>query len=127
METIQYNVNRAPDSIRERITPRDLYWGDQAHEFENDGYDFVIGSDLIYAHEVHEPLSQTYRILTEKVLPSGKHPVGYLAVIRRFKWEENFFEMMTKIFKVETVLEFQEIAIYRYTRLEDVETEEDLD
>lgn len=120
----QYNVNNAPQNIREKITCKPLLWGEEeASQYIDEGHDFVIGSDLIYAHENIPPLVKTYEVLTDPLLPNGKHPVAYLAVIRRFNWEEKFFELMKNKFSCEAVLTFGDITINRYTRLEDLETE----
>lgn len=124
LDVPQYNVERAPQHIKERIQCKPLLWGEEeASNYVNEGHDFVIGSDLIYAHENIPPLVKTYEILTEPLRPDGTHPVAYLAVIRRFKWEENFFELMSQKFTCETILTFGDISINRYTRLEDVSAE----
>ena len=56
------------------------------------------GSDLIYAKEGIPPLVETFNTL---LLPSGG--IGYLASIRRFAWEDSFFEGMNERFVAEKV------------------------
>eukprot|EP01084_Bolivina_argentea_P225670 381287_1 len=76
----------------------ELLWGKKdANKYVNDKYDILIGSDLIYAHEFIQPLVETFEVLSEnKNKNTGKHPIVFMSVIRRFKWEENFFNLMKK-------------------------------
>lgn len=137
-------------------------------------FDYVIGSDLIFAHEGILPLVETFKAfcLTRKdACPTddsndstgtidddtkgnkktkcnidivqaddgsdgncqdkdvnadstdektscgeAKVPVlGYLAVIRRFDWEETFFEAMREDFQIDMVYREEDIMIYRFT------------
>ena len=64
--------------------------------------DFAIGSDLIYAHETIAPLVSTFEQLSG--VKDGKTcTTVYMAVIRRFDWEEKFFEGMACHFAQELV------------------------
>eukprot|EP00494_Astrolonche_serrata_P000839 UN00845 len=94
METLKKKKTKLKTDINKIIDVKPLLWGDEAKKYENIKYDYVIGSDLIYAKENIEPLVKTFEILTEKSLA-----IVYLAVIRRFKWEENFFKLMKNKFQ----------------------------
>ena len=50
-----------------------------------------------------------------------------MSVIRRFKWEENFFNLMKNKFVQEKVLEVGDICIYRYVRKEDIDNDNNND
>merc|ERR1712154_135915 len=94
--------------------------GAQKYINDKDGYDVLIGSDLIYAHEFIQPLVETFEVLSSvKAKKSGKHPIIFMSVIRRFKWEENFFKLMKNKFVQYKELEVGDICIYRYVRKED--------
>ena len=107
----------------------ELLWGENdAKKYINDnqknGYDILIGSDLIYAHEFIKPLVTTFEILSEnKNKITNKHPIVFMSVIRRFKWEENFFNLMKNKFIQYKELEVGDICIYRYIRKEDVKND----
>eukprot|EP01083_Nonionella_stella_P038004 103536_1 len=110
----------------EKIKIGELLWGNEdARKYVNDnegnGYDILIGSDLIYAHEFIEPLVTTFEVLSENVnKKTKKHAIVYMSVIRRFKWEENFFNLMKNKFVQYKELEVGDICIYKYIRKEDV-------
>ena len=69
-----------------------------------------------------EPLVETFRTLSDAPVPFSdgelRHPVVFIAVIRRFAWEENFFNLMRETFVEDKVHEQGDIAIYQYTRKE---------
>ena len=109
----------------------ELLWGEEDAKKYVDGddpdkvreWDVLIGSDLIYAHEFITPLVTTFEVLSNRRNQStGKHPVVYMSVIRRFKWEENFFNEMANKFVQYKELEVGDICIYRYVRKEDVQS-----
>ena len=108
----------------------ELLWGqDDARKYvdgvHQQEWDVLIGSDLIYAHEFITPLVTTFEVLSERRNQStGKHPVVYMSVIRRFKWEENFFNEMAQKFVQHTELEVGDICIYRYVRKEDANNDQ---
>ena len=52
----------------------------------------VAGSDLIFAWEGIAPLVKSYEFL------AGPDTVSYLVAIRRFEWEDKFFEGMQQQF-----------------------------
>ena len=116
LELLQSNVTGAGLSV-EQSTVTTLQWGgqelDEASIRAKGPYHVIIGSDLIYAHEAHQPLVTTFNQLSQ--LTTGV--VIYLAVINRFKWEENFFEMMSENFRTSVMYEEQDIRIYRFERL----------
>jgi len=127
LDVTQFNVEKNAKQFKpENICTEPLLWGEEANKYVDRHCEYVIGSDLIYAHENIPPLVETFTILSDTVVPTtGKHPVVYLAVIRRFDWEENFFKLMKKRFQSKVMLEFGDITIYEYTRLEDIEEAEE--
>lgn len=70
------------------------------------GTDFVVGSDLIFASENIAPLVRTFEA---HALPT------YLASIRRFDWEDRFFELMEARFSREVVHADGDIEIFLFT------------
>jgi len=121
LETVEYNVNRAPQNVRDNVEIKPLLWGEEAYthqaaDSEVANFDYVFGSDLIYAHETIADLVRTFEILSAKPLEDGSFPPVYIAVIRRFNWEQDFFDGMAVSFEQNTMLAFQDITIYRYER-----------
>lgn len=121
LDTVEYNVNRNAKNIKDNVQIKPLLWGDEAYnhqskESEVSNFDYVIGSDLIYAHETIADLVRTFEILSSKPLQDGSYPPVYIAVIRRFNWEQDFFDGMAVNFEQNVMLKFQEITIYRYER-----------
>jgi len=121
LETVEYNVNRAPKNVQDNVEIKPLLWGDEAYthqpaDSETAKFDYVFGSDLIYAHETIADLVRTFEIMSSKPLEDGSFPPVYIAVIRRFNWEQDFFDGMAVSFEQRTMLEFQDIRIYRYER-----------
>eukprot|EP00455_Lapot_gusevi_P031384 TRINITY_DN3400_c0_g2_i1.p1 TRINITY_DN3400_c0_g2~~TRINITY_DN3400_c0_g2_i1.p1 ORF type:complete len:270 (+),score=44.32 TRINITY_DN3400_c0_g2_i1:73-882(+) len=106
--------------------------------------DVILGSDLIYAregiaplvtslsqlvsasqnrsvsaqsHDSPQPAEQKQSLMGEESR-EGHGSSGaqvFIAVIRRFAWEESFFTLMQQHFVQETVLVEEDIAIYRFT------------
>ena len=120
------------------IKTGELYWGkEDASKYLDQNVNILIGSDLIYAKEGIRPLVETFEILSDNevsvdenggkkvgsVENGYKHPIVYMAIIRRFKWEEMFFELMKNKFVEENVLTDGDIALYRYVRKEDSKNE----
>lgn len=69
------------------------------------------GSDLIYAHEGIPGLVSSYDALL------NINGTAYLAYIKRFEWENNFFRgMKEKNFVEELVFSHEDIYIYKFTR-----------
>ena len=116
-----------------KIETGELLWGKEgATKYANKNYNILVGSDLIYAKEGIKPLVETFELLSDKAIENNddnetigtvkngfKHPIVYMAVIRRFKWEEMFFQLMSVKFEQENVLTDGDIALYRYVRKED--------
>ncbi len=94
-----------------------MLWGpENAKKFKGRNLDYIIGSDLIYAKEGIKPLVDTFTVLSKELNSKGKHPVVYMAVIRRFAWEQTFFDLMKVVFIEKKVLSDGDISIYRYER-----------
>lgn len=136
LELLQSNVyaNMTHDyESSQWIRVEELEWGNEAHidsilalpqqksyddepENENvaDGYippvDIVVGSDLIYAKETIPALAHTYDRLSSKVT------TAYLIYIRRFHWEDEFFELMNRNFNSKCIWSQGDIHIYQFTK-----------
>ena len=133
MDTLLFNIE-ANLTPQEKLVCRPLLWGNNAQEqvFGRDlaGWsaedealleskdpkgniqvDIVVGSDLIYAKETIPDLVATYESLC-----GSPGTVGLLAVIRRFQWEEEFFELMKKNFLGTLIYSKEDIDVYQFIR-----------
>merc|ERR1711964_406674 len=45
------NLNKRTADLRSRVDVRELLWGEQAQPMADEDWEYLIGSDLIYAHE----------------------------------------------------------------------------
>jgi predicted nicotinamide N-methyase len=94
----------------------DLIMDDEATENENTTKDsippihVVIGSDLIYAKETIAALAHTYDRLC------SKSTTAYLIYIRRFHWEDEFFELMNRNFDRKCIWSEEDIHIYKFMK-----------
>ena len=145
LEILEENRNQLTANIEsncgfkfnDKISTGELLWGkDGASKYLNKNYNILVGSDLIYAKEGIEPLVTTFELLSNKPVAAEdnqgnkigtvengfKYPIVYMAIIRRFKWEETFFQLMSNKFTQENVLTDGDIALYRYVRKEDSKT-----
>ena len=122
LELLKENKKQLNEKAQNSIEISELYWSNEnAFKYldQYGSFDYLIGSDLIYAKEGIEPLVGTFKILSSKKSErSGKYPVVFMAVIRRFEWEMNFFKLMQQIFVQEKILEEGDICLYKYTRKE---------
>lgn len=128
MDTLQFNVEA--NITQEKVVCRPLLWdaSAQTQVFGNvrawpqadmlgtdNGEEVqvgvVVGSDLIYAKETIPDLVATYESLCHS---AGS--VGLLAVIRRFQWEDEFFELMNKHFQRTLVYNKEDIDVYQFLR-----------
>lgn len=73
--------------------------------------DFVIGCDLIYARETIAALVSTYEFMC------SSSTRAFLIHIRRFAWEDEFFEGMKRQFTSEKVHSFEDIDIYEFRKI----------
>jgi len=124
LELLEFNVKRNlytgeldddSNPVAVKCDIQELLWGDEdkiaaCRKSCGGTPDFVIGSDLIYAHEGIAPLVKTCRLL------AGQGTVCFVAVIRRFKWEETFFSGMDKHFTTEMVHEEGDIKLYKFCK-----------
>jgi len=112
---LRANLEQLDESVLKRIKVMNLFWSREnarAVLKEVPNFDLIIGSDLIFAKEGIEPLCNVVDEV-QKVNPTC---VFYIAVIRRFKWEESFFSLMQEFCQEELVHEEGDISIYRYAR-----------
>lgn len=123
MDLLRVNLNQnLPGRLQEHVELKEFMWGSEISSLlsADSPLDFVIGSDLIYAHEGIPPLVKSFEdfVFREQAAPPNNappRPAVYLAVIRRFKWEENFFKLMSERFHSERVHQEGDIDIYRFT------------
>jgi len=112
---LKANLQQLDESVLKRINVMNLFWSrENARSVlrEVPKFDLIIGSDLIFAKEGIEPLCE----VVDEVQKVNPKCVFYIAVIRRFKWEENFFSLMQKFCHEELVHEEGDISIYRYAK-----------
>jgi len=112
---LRANLQQLDESVLKRIHVMNLFWSRENARSVLEkvpNFDFIIGSDLIFAKEGIEPLCE----VVDEVQKVNPKCVFYIAVIRRFKWEENFFSLMQKFCHEELVHEEGDISIYRYER-----------
>jgi len=112
---LRANLQQLDVSVLKRIDVMNLFWSRENARSVLEkvpNFDFIIGSDLIFAKEGIEPLCE----VVDEVQKVNPKCVFYIAVIRRFKWEENFFSLMQKFCHEELVHEEGDISIYRYER-----------
>ncbi|ETO23519.1 hypothetical protein RFI_13661 [Reticulomyxa filosa] len=104
LEVLKENAdqNFGEDSkLRQKIVTGELVWGTPEHlaEYKDTAWDFLVGSDLIYAKEGIKPLVDTFEYLSQFAHPVTKaHSVVFMAIIRRFEWEQLFFDLMSHNF-----------------------------
>jgi len=110
LELLQYNVdaNLSFDEAK-KTSVRLLQWGEPPRD-AHESFDLVVGSDLIFAKENIPVLIKTF----EHFARLNRQTVFYLACIRRFKWEDSFFEGMKASFMQERVHHFEDIEIFRF-------------
>ena len=113
LDISNYNINNNQLN-QDLIITKPLLWGNKQHidDLKLDQLDYIIGSDLIFAHENNPALVQTFYSLC------CKYPncICYLASIERFNWEKDFFKLLKQHFKyVEKIFSKDEIDIYKFT------------
>jgi len=125
LEVLEENANQNFESylkLRSKIEIGELVWATEEHmsRYKDISWDFIIGSDLIYAKEGITPLVQTFEYFTNvKSSLTQKYPIIYMAIIRRFEWEQLFFDLMAENFTQIKLLEDGDIILYEYQRKED--------
>jgi len=115
LELLRGNVEANTDSSKHKYNIQELLWGSETHLNnilkDQKTINYVIGSDLIYAKEGIPALVATYEVLLKEA-----SSIGMLALIRRFKWEETFFELMNKSFETKLVHEDGDIQVLEFRK-----------
>jgi len=116
MDVLDYNIaniKKQADAAKKsfEVKTQEHVWGTDTSSLPVP--EVVVGSDLIFAHEGIEPLCKSLKALVQKSDP--KNPaVCYIAVIRRFEWENQFFKLMDMDFHSEVAHKDGDIVIYKY-------------
>lgn len=139
MDVLEHNLANARAAAKAAgrdfdVDTKEFVWSSDVKTLRTPAH-VVVGSDLIYAREGIKPLTDALKAIvgksvTElgaaagdaKAASGGKAPSGgkvadvdcFVAVIRRFKWEEEFFERMDEAFEASKAYEEGDICIYRY-------------
>lgn len=119
LDILRFNVKaNLPKDKAQSVRVEEFFWGnsEQLEKVLQDGdWDMVVGADLVYAKESIPGLITTLELLTR----SAVKPIPvYLAMIRRFDWEQGFFQQMSGRFSHSRLYAREDIAIYRFVRKE---------
>lgn len=116
MDILKFNVESNLEQTHQtRALFAPLFWGEDVSQVRATigDIDVIIGSDLIFAHENNIPLVRTAAALSSF---SPSTTVFYLVVIRRFTWEEKFFEAMDDIFHAQIVHQEGDIQVHKFVQ-----------
>ena len=103
LDWLQSNIDLNRELVGERAVARQLAWGDPQHEAAirrewsgEDGFDLIVGSDLLYNPDEYEGLLHTLRAFCA----ADRHPPALLVYPPRHPGEQRFFDSASHDFRL---------------------------
>ncbi|XP_057684027.1 protein N-lysine methyltransferase METTL21A [Corythoichthys intestinalis] len=113
MDFLSANVKaNLPDNLQKSVVVSELSWGENLDRYPSEGFDLVLGADIVYLEDTFVPLIQTLKHLCSHAT------VVLLACRIRYERDTNFLNMLSKWFNVAEVYydKQRDIHIYKASK-----------
>ncbi|XP_054639148.1 protein N-lysine methyltransferase METTL21A [Dunckerocampus dactyliophorus] len=97
-----------PSDVQDSVVVSELSWGENLDRYPAEGFDLVLGADIVYLEDTFVPLIQTLQHLCAEAT------VVLLACKIRYERDANFLSMLRQWFTVEEVYYDKQRDIHIY-------------